>query len=478
MSNLPTYPASARSTFKAGSPDSPASPRSPRSPPVVATPTSARLPTLTGSHAEKQPHSMSRELVSLGMQAHDELARISRLRQTEVALLLEAEIKRNAAERRENQVKDFERRRRALLPRSLDGYERRESNRQRNEAQYANNQQAFERRIDSALQRLQDKERKHREARAAMDAEHEKQVEQMAEMLRKREAHVELMYESGIDEEESVRLASHWSKGLRGKIAERMRELAARQEAQRQCQRDEQARLNEEKQAEYKVRMELIKERTEKMVSDNALDLSVGERATTQRLEQLNADRAAKLEEQRQRETEQLAQVMGRARAHSEEHDARVLKQCEERTARMIHHKAEHDAAMRAKRDAAAEQRSARLQQHESQLQQKRESDEAARQALLRKVEQDNGREQVRKANLDTLIRSRRHATMRVAQLKDKLQDDQEHAQIWDGPISNGGKRQLEALKRSLKGVDEQCRQMPSLRTLNDDALMLCMRAA
>ena len=155
---------------------------------------SGLLPSLA-RHPEKLAASTVREeLLNLGMHPHDELSRLTRTQQAELTVIFIAEKRRELVRQEAARMRDFEQRRLAQAP---PGHGRRELNKQRNEANYEDNLKAFEKHLESVVQRIDDKDRLAAAARATREAKRQAVVEIRKREAAKREVEIQRLKENG-----------------------------------------------------------------------------------------------------------------------------------------------------------------------------------------------------------------------------------------------------------------------------------------
>jgi hypothetical protein len=107
---------------------------------------------------------VKRDLDALGMNGARELARLARASEKNLSGVLTSQVKRNAAESQLQRTREFERRRAAQPPL---GQARREANRQRNGAHFAEKQRQIAMRIEAMKERREDKEGRVHDTKAS-----------------------------------------------------------------------------------------------------------------------------------------------------------------------------------------------------------------------------------------------------------------------------------------------------------------------
>jgi len=338
-------------------------------------------------------------------------------------------------------------------------------NRQRAESHISENQKEFEQKIAALVQHRGDKSKYAQSAKDQTKSEHATKVNEARVERANKAAAIKRLQEMGPTDEGVVVIASQLSNRPRQAIDMELQHKQHKLATRRKEQLDESQRIAEEKRQALLAKCEGIRQRKAQSLEDNQATAGARDAETAQRLELMRQDHAAKVAQQREYATEHLNHIHNRHTTQMADWREKTRNELEERQKHHMERSEERNKSSQAKIESIKHKRNEAKQKQEQMLKEQLDQEESIREEVRRRSDEQSVRNEERKALQNSLISSRRLATMQFSQLKREFSEQQRRAQISLGPNPEDGKKQLEELLSSLQGFDKECRDEPKSRT-------------
>ena len=234
----------------------------------------------------------------------------------------------------------------------------------------------------------------------------------------------------------------------RAELSDALVERIARNEAGRQSQAEEQAKILDERRRVREVKTGATKDRKAERAKRSFDHLDERARGVEARLRQKEQAHSAAVAAAREAEREHLQRVNGRHESLLESKLERTQRQAEERARRHEARLAELAERTRVRLEKAQAHKQERCQAQQQHLGHILAEEDEARRQQLRRQRQEEEREAERRKAKERKVAERRRATMDLSRRRAEAIQDQEHALTEWGPC--GGEWKLSKLMADL----------------------------